>query len=337
MKIGRIFSWLGAVYAVIDFGVRRLGDADFIVGLFSSTETNPHWIIKGINFIRQTPESWPYSIATVGILFIIYDFWKTRRNSSKEIPASVGESAGRSDHLKGGGHDKTEEPANGPDYEQWDKSEILNLWNAAHLWADLEPSHYVDHPGGPPPFYQIFSELKAAVDRGDFQREGPQINYDSPPAGYTSQANRHTTVKRRALRVYATQIRKDRPRFLFPDEREGFNRRELGQEDVTTLYGLAGVLQSLFDWGSGIREGDDPSEWLSKYVDIDEDTINQLAKKYPRYIVDDYITASKNFGFPSSTPLHGDVVIRLQRLCGKIGSLRDAAASIVKANHGSMP
>lgn len=94
-----------------------------------------------------------------------------------------------------------------PDYKQWDKSEILTLWNAAHLWAEQEP--VVDHPGGHPPFYQLFQDLKADVD----------LQALCPVGQTRTQANRHTRVTRAELRRYAVEHRKERPKFLFPSER----------------------------------------------------------------------------------------------------------------------
>lgn len=108
--------------------------------------------------------------------------------------------------LIGDKREKTTGETHRLNYELLDRSEIFTLWNAAHYWTEQEP--IVDHPGGRDPFYQTFQDLKTAVDMAQI------VSVDQTQGT----ANRNTRASREELRSFAL-TRRERPKFLFPEER----------------------------------------------------------------------------------------------------------------------
>ena len=89
-----------------------------------------------------------------------------------------------------------------PDYERWDKVEVLHAWVAACLWAEQKP-----WPTTSPrmPSFPCFQKLKGALEMGELKL-------------YAGTGNMASRIRRRDLIDYATAIGQ-RPLFLFPEDR----------------------------------------------------------------------------------------------------------------------
>ncbi|MBI3993814.1 MAG: hypothetical protein HY342_11105 [Candidatus Lambdaproteobacteria bacterium] len=190
-----------------------------IPGLIDDLKSWGQWLDTASKWMHQQP--WlnrlleinllHYGLLVVGILLLIpWDklFSNTHHSNSKVSHNSQQVSV------------ITDAEQNLPNYEDWDKGETVNLWNAAHLWAELEPSAYIDHPGGPAPFYSIFSELKQAVNTGILEPTALfHVDTTPLPNGARPAANRQTIVAKSDLKRYAIEVRKEQPKFLFPEVR----------------------------------------------------------------------------------------------------------------------
>ncbi len=89
-----------------------------------------------------------------------------------------------------------------PEYERWDKVDVLHAWVAACLWCDQRPwpttsSRMPSFPG--------FQKLKAALEMGELKL-------------YSGRGNMASRIRRGDLIDYATSIG-ERPLFLFPEDR----------------------------------------------------------------------------------------------------------------------
>lgn len=100
-----------------------------------------------------------------------------------------------------------------PAYEAWDEVEELELFQAACLWAEIEPALPVS--SGEP--YARLRMLKEAIRKRELYPFGNLREALNLRAGrYTP--NVHTVVTRKSLRDFAEK-RGHRPLFLFPEER----------------------------------------------------------------------------------------------------------------------
>ena len=99
------------------------------------------------------------------------------------------------------------------DFKHWDLVQHFTVRQAASLWCDLEPGQSdllsrVDHPE----IVAIEQLLVSAVQRGKLPSTFPYGPYPQSDKWLLS------TVTRADLKSYAEHIG-ERPKFLFPDER----------------------------------------------------------------------------------------------------------------------